>query len=204
MEMAAMVRAFADAAGPSGGFGSVAGRGAGAGVGAVPAPYPRIAAADRFRAWAAGFAALVALPFLPRSFALFQSFFNVGFLRASGFRAGLARRCPPCVAQSRSRAGAWRLPAFGLAASLARAVDLGVHTAAAAAAVEAGGAHRVLKPCAFSARLAPCYKAATVEICTTRDLDRPSVIGFFAPRILIPEWLLERLTACGTGAGGAA
>jgi len=32
------------------------------------------------------------------------------------------------------------------------------------------------------------------EICTTRDLDRPSVIGFFAPRILIPEWLYARLT----------
>ena len=32
------------------------------------------------------------------------------------------------------------------------------------------------------------------ELCTTRELDRPSVIGFFAPRILIPEWLLERLT----------
>ena len=33
-----------------------------------------------------------------------------------------------------------------------------------------------------------------IEICTTPDLDRPSVIGFFAPRILIPEWLYSRLT----------
>ncbi len=33
-----------------------------------------------------------------------------------------------------------------------------------------------------------------IEICTTRDLDCPSVIGFFAPRILIPEWLFSRLT----------
>jgi hypothetical protein len=33
-----------------------------------------------------------------------------------------------------------------------------------------------------------------IEICTTRELDRPSVIGFFAPRILIPEWLVEPLT----------
>jgi hypothetical protein len=36
--------------------------------------------------------------------------------------------------------------------------------------------------------------ARPIEICTTRDLDRPSVIGFFAPRILIPEWLFSRLT----------
>ena len=33
-----------------------------------------------------------------------------------------------------------------------------------------------------------------IEICTTPDLDRPSVIGFFAPRILIPDWLYSRLT----------
>jgi hypothetical protein len=33
-----------------------------------------------------------------------------------------------------------------------------------------------------------------VQVCTTRNLDRPSVIGFFAPRILIPDWLYARLT----------
>ena len=33
-----------------------------------------------------------------------------------------------------------------------------------------------------------------VEICTSADVDAPSVIGFFSPRLLIPEWLLERLT----------
>ena len=33
-----------------------------------------------------------------------------------------------------------------------------------------------------------------VEVCVTRDLDRPCVIGFFRPRILIPAWLLDRLT----------
>jgi len=36
---------------------------------------------------------------------------------------------------------------------------------------------------------------STIEVCTTTELDRPSVIGFFAPRILIPEWLFARLTA---------
>ena len=34
----------------------------------------------------------------------------------------------------------------------------------------------------------------TSQICTTRDLDRPSVIGFLAPRILIPDGSLARLT----------
>jgi hypothetical protein len=34
-----------------------------------------------------------------------------------------------------------------------------------------------------------------VQICTSADVDRPSVIGFFSPRILIPEELYARLTA---------
>jgi beta-lactamase regulating signal transducer with metallopeptidase domain len=33
------------------------------------------------------------------------------------------------------------------------------------------------------------------EICTSDEVDRPTVIGFFAPKILIPSWLLEKLTA---------
>jgi hypothetical protein len=31
------------------------------------------------------------------------------------------------------------------------------------------------------------------QVCTAEGIERPCVIGFFAPRILIPEWLLERL-----------
>ena len=37
-------------------------------------------------------------------------------------------------------------------------------------------------------------RAAPAEIWATSDLDRPCVIGFFRPRILIPAWLLNRLT----------
>jgi hypothetical protein len=32
-------------------------------------------------------------------------------------------------------------------------------------------------------------------VCTSDEVDRPTVIGFFAPKILIPGWLLEKLTA---------
>jgi hypothetical protein len=32
------------------------------------------------------------------------------------------------------------------------------------------------------------------QLCTSVDVDRPSVIGFFSPRILIPEVLFDRLT----------
>jgi beta-lactamase regulating signal transducer with metallopeptidase domain len=33
----------------------------------------------------------------------------------------------------------------------------------------------------------------TVEVCTSKDVDSPSVIGFFSPRLLIPEWLFAKL-----------
>ena len=33
------------------------------------------------------------------------------------------------------------------------------------------------------------------QICASDEVDRPTVIGFFAPKILIPGWLLENLTA---------
>ena len=60
-----LVRAFADAAGPL----AISALWQGAALALALALClrltPRIAAADRFRVWAAGFAALVALPFLP-------------------------------------------------------------------------------------------------------------------------------------------
>ena len=33
-----------------------------------------------------------------------------------------------------------------------------------------------------------------VRLCTSNEVDRPTVIGFFSPKILIPEWLLRKLT----------
>ena len=35
----------------------------------------------------------------------------------------------------------------------------------------------------------------SAELCVSSELERPSVFGFFRPRVLIPEALLERLTA---------
>jgi beta-lactamase regulating signal transducer with metallopeptidase domain len=32
------------------------------------------------------------------------------------------------------------------------------------------------------------------QLCTSIEVDRPSMIGFFSPRILIPTWLFEKLT----------
>ncbi len=35
----------------------------------------------------------------------------------------------------------------------------------------------------------------TAVVCVSDEVDRPSVIGFFSPKILIPRWLIEKLTA---------
>jgi hypothetical protein len=56
---------------------------------------------------------------------------------------------------------------------------------------------KTARPVDWSAALAPAVddvRGGRVMICTTEMLDRPSVIGFLAPRILIPAWLMERLT----------
>lgn len=34
----------------------------------------------------------------------------------------------------------------------------------------------------------------SAQLCTSADVERPSVIGFIAPRILIPNWLLDKIT----------
>ena len=46
----------------------------------------------------------------------------------------------------------------------------------------------------FSDRCHRIFRRRAIQICTTTELERPSVIGFFAPRILIPNWLFSRLT----------
>ena len=88
---------------------------------------------------------------------------------------------------------AFVIAALWLVASLVRAASLAVHSLRlrrlwnSATPVEVEANLRVLLTAASPTR-------RPVELCTTRKLDRPSVIGFLAPRILIPEWLYARLT----------
>jgi len=91
---------------------------------------------------------------------------------------------------------AFILAAVWVAASAFRAGELAFHTLRlrrlwkAATPVEIG----VEINSRVGEMLAASCDARRIEICTTRDLDCPSVIGFLAPRILIPEWLFSRLT----------
>ncbi len=142
---------------------------------------PRVSAAHRFAAWAAGFAVVASLPFLPM-------LAHSGELTAS-VPLGAASARPWLALDSR---WGFAIAALWLAASASRAAELVFHSLRlrrlwrAATPVKAEGNFRTL--------LAVASPARPIEICTTRDLDRPGVIGFLKPRILIPEWLFSRLT----------
>jgi beta-lactamase regulating signal transducer with metallopeptidase domain len=51
-------------------------------------------------------------------------------------------------------------------------------------------------PIAVDANIATLLRRSgrSVELCTSADVDSPSVIGFWSPRLLVPEWLLAKLT----------
>jgi beta-lactamase regulating signal transducer with metallopeptidase domain len=144
---------------------------------------PRVNASHRFAAWTAGFAVVAALPLLPFMVHLFP-----GAGAAAQISASSAAR-PWLELDSRWALGIAALWLIALALRLAELVFHSVRL------------HRLWKsatPIAEGTNAATLAQIAggrgSVEICTTRELDRPSVIGFFRPRILIPEWLYARLT----------
>jgi beta-lactamase regulating signal transducer with metallopeptidase domain len=145
---------------------------------------PRITAAHRFAVWATGFVVLAGLQFLP--------------LLSSVVSIRMHSSVPSAV--SASSTGPWLLldlrwsefiAALWIVASFLRAAELFIHSLRL---------HRLWKS-AVPVNLTIDFRFTSgtsghrrFEVSTTQDLDRPSVIGFFAPRILIPDWLLARLT----------
>jgi hypothetical protein len=138
---------------------------------------PRTTAAVRFAIWTAVFAVLAVLPLL-----------HAYTLRSSG--GGMPGRGAVVqldVRWSFAIAGLW------LMVSLVRAVKLAMSAVRLRGiwkrAVPVEGCDVVLLAAGFRG----------VELCTSKDVDRPSVIGFFSPRILIPEELFARLTTAEFG-----
>jgi hypothetical protein len=185
---------------------------------------PRIPTRLRYAIWTAGFAAIVLLPFLPALIEFLNpvgsnspATHQFG-LAASGSASGSPSN-PWLLLDARWSLG---LAALWLTASLIRAVGLATHTVRmrrlwhSASPVAANGldasfqsdaARRAAPP--FQRPLAKGWNTistplgririsdalrAPTELCITSDLDRPCVIGFFRPRILIPDWLFNRLT----------
>jgi beta-lactamase regulating signal transducer with metallopeptidase domain len=141
---------------------------------------PRVSASHRFLLWTSAFAVVAVLPLFP---------ILVHSLRSAAAQSVAGAR-PWFVLDSR-----WALAVAGLwlMASAFRAADLAFHSLRlrklwrAAVPVQVDPSLRSMLANVFGARRA-------IEICTTQELDRPGVIGFLAPRILIPGWLFERLS----------
>ena len=146
---------------------------------------PRGAAAHRFALWAAAFGALVGLELLPLLGSLAAP--------AAGATAGTAQAASAPWLRIDVR---WSLliAALWAAASVCRALDLALHSLRlrrlwrSALPVELDD---ILGPLAGALRMRGRRAA---QICTTGEIERPGVIGFLSPRILIPEWLFARLT----------
>jgi len=146
--------------------------------------FSRVSASHRFVAWTAGFALVAVLPFLPLA------------VRAVSAATALAASSPVALAHHRpllqlDPRWAFIIAALWLVAALVRAVELIFHS------IRLRKLWKSASPIAPAALVAPLagsdHTRRSIEICTTPHLDRPSVIGFFQPRILIPEWLLPRL-----------
>ena len=149
---------------------------------------PRTTAEDRFKVWSAAFATVVGLPLLT----LVSKFSVAAVSGVSSTTVETASR-PLFSLDAR-----WSLVIAGIwaAATLYRAGDLAVHSLrlrklwAEATPMEVDS-----HLCSALAPIAAKWHRGRVEVCTTGTLQRPSVIGFFKPRILIPDWLFARLTA---------
>ena len=138
---------------------------------------PRTTAAVRFIVWSAVFLVLALLPLL-RSFALKTDGAAVG-------RSAMLHAVHVDVRWSFAIAAVW------LVLSAIRAVGL------VSSAVRLRGIWKRATPVAagLSSGLSEMKMGRkTVQICTSEDVDCPSVIGFLSPRVLIPVEMFERLT----------
>jgi hypothetical protein len=136
---------------------------------------PKTTAAIRFAVWTTVFVVLALLPLL-----------HAYGLRGDGEASAHGAFVQVDVRWSLAIAALW----FGV--SMVRAVKLAI------GAVQLRGIWKRSTPVEMSigwdsALVAAWWRGATV--CTSADVDRPSVIGFFSPRILIPREMFEQLTA---------
>jgi beta-lactamase regulating signal transducer with metallopeptidase domain len=135
---------------------------------------PRTTAAVRFAVWSAVFVVLALLPFLH----------GVQAQGATAERGAMVHALHVDVRWSFAIAAVWlMLSGVRAAALMIGAVRLR-KIWKRAAPVETGLAAEILR--VGSGRRA-------VQICTSSDVDCPSVIGFFSPRVLVPVEMFERL-----------
>jgi beta-lactamase regulating signal transducer with metallopeptidase domain len=149
----------------------------------------RTSASLRFVLWTAAFGVTMALPFLPF---LFEAHSAAQATTATTVFYGSAESVRPWL-QLDLRWG-MAIAALWAIASLGRLVDLGMHSLRLRRLWKNAQPVSLNENPALAQLAQSVANRANTALCTTDDLDRPSVIGFLAPRILIPTWLLAKLT----------
>jgi beta-lactamase regulating signal transducer with metallopeptidase domain len=146
---------------------------------------PRVSAAHRFAFWVLTFAVVVCLPFFPDI---------ARFLNTAGSSAIPSPIANPSSSPMFELDPRWSLAiaAFWIVASMLGAADLLIHSFRLRKLWKSSNPVDADIDLALNSRAA---SGRAFTVCTTQDLDRPSVIGFFAPRILIPDWLFAHLTS---------
>lgn len=145
---------------------------------------PRISAGYRFLMWTVGFVLVACLPFLPL------------LLRALTVSTTPLSHSSVVAAQVWLRFDsrwAWGIAGLWFVAAAVRATSLAFHIH------RLHGLWKSARPVESSANIQIVLAGNSpsrrpIELYTTSELDRPGVIGFFAPRILIPEWLYDQMT----------
>ena len=146
-----------------------------AGVALVLRLVPRLSAAARSAIWLNAFALLVLLNVLPLLHGNAPSPAAI-----TGPRFDLDWRWSAAIAGVWVGLSAWRV--IGLASNALRLRGL----ARRAVAIEADESTTALLMTSRGGRIA--------QLCTSEEVARPSVLGFFRPRILLPPRLVEKLT----------
>jgi beta-lactamase regulating signal transducer with metallopeptidase domain len=146
---------------------------------------PRISATHRFIVWAAGFSLAAVLPFFPMLASLAASPLHSGASEVAGASGG-----PWLQVDSR---WSFAIAALWIAASIFRAVRLAMQ-ALHLRKLGKTASTELPESCPFASGRIRVAGRGLVRICTTKLLESPGAIGFFNPRILIPEWLKDRLT----------
>lgn len=131
---------------------------------------PALSAAARSAVWTAVLLLVIALPFL-----------SVAFPHTTATGSGVLHL---------EETVSFAIVALWAAAAAVRALQL------AASAVRLHGILRRAQPVGVPAAVAHILRSTTrpVTVCSSADIDRPSVAGFLRPRILFPPELLAELT----------
>jgi beta-lactamase regulating signal transducer with metallopeptidase domain len=141
---------------------------------------PRLSAGVRFAVWSAAFAAILLLPVFSWAHAFGSS--TVAHAAVGGNHPALHMDARWALA----------IAALWLAMSLARAFSLAVSAARVRALWKSS-----IPADVDSSLQSVLEKAGTprpAQLYRSTEIDQPCVIGFFQPRILVPEWLLEKAT----------